>query len=314
MNPTVPHTQGKASTADVNAARLRRARLQEQIRRSKLQRRLVTPEGAAIHLKLATASERAGAFMIDVAIQWAIVIATALGLSFAMMAMDSGSANVAWAVWLVFYFFVRNFYYVFFELGAKAATPGKRALGIRVTSRSGGRLTANSVLARNFIREIEVGLPFQFLMMGGDRVSGWMALLGLVWSGIFLLFPIFNEDKMRVGDLIAGTWVIRSPKTKLMGDISSSAATTTQDRFAFTPQQADAYGIHELHVLEDVLRQSTQDVKAQVALRIRAKIGWRAQPGETDIAFLEAYYAALRRRLEQRMIFGDRKTDKFDTR
>ena len=314
MNPTVPHTQGKASTADVNAARLRRARLQEQIRRSKLQRRLVTPEGAAIHLKLATASERAGAFMIDVAIQWAIVIATALGLSFAMMAMDSGSANVAWAVWLVFYFFVRNFYYIFFELGAKAATPGKRALGIRVTSRSGGRLTANSVLARNFIREIEVGLPFQFLMMGGDRVSGWMALLGLVWSGIFLLFPIFNEDKMRVGDLIAGTWVIRSPKTKLMGDISSSAATTTQDRFAFTPQQADAYGIHELHVLEDVLRQSTQDVKAQVALRIRAKIGWRAQPGETDIAFLEAYYAALRRRLEQRMIFGDRKTDKFDTR
>ncbi|HBQ48242.1 MAG TPA: RDD family protein, partial [Hyphomonas atlantica] len=49
-----------------------------------------------------------------------------------------------------FYFFVRNFYYIFFELGAKAATPGKRALGIRVTSRSGGRLTANSVLARNF--------------------------------------------------------------------------------------------------------------------------------------------------------------------
>ncbi|HBX93795.1 MAG TPA: RDD family protein, partial [Hyphomonas sp.] len=45
---------------------------------------MVTPEGAAIQLKLATASERAGAFLIDVAIQWAIVIATALGLSFAI--------------------------------------------------------------------------------------------------------------------------------------------------------------------------------------------------------------------------------------
>ena len=112
---------------------------------------------------------------------------------------------------------------------------------------------------------------------------------------------------------VAGVRVLRGHGIGV-GDISSSAATTTQDRFAFTPQQADAYGIHELHVLEDVLRQSTQDVKAQVALRIRAKIGWRAQPGETDIAFLEAYYAALRRRLEQRMIFGDRKTDKFDTR
>ncbi|CAN0530935.1 unnamed protein product, partial [Scytosiphon promiscuus] len=179
----------------------------EQERQSKLVRKLVTPEGAAIQLKLATASERAGAFLIDVAIQWAIVIATALGLSFAIGAMDPESANIARAVWLVFFFFVRNFYYIFFELGTKAATPGKRALGVRVTSRNGGRLTANSVLARNFIREIEIGLPFQFLMMGGDQVTSWMALLGLVWSGIFLLFPIFNKDKMRVGDLIAGTWI-----------------------------------------------------------------------------------------------------------
>jgi uncharacterized RDD family membrane protein YckC len=300
--------------ANVEAARRRRARMQEEERRSKLVRRLVTPEGAAIRLKLATATERAGAFLIDVAIQWAIVVATALGLLFAMRAMDPGSRNMAWAMWLVFYFFVRNFYYILFELGTKAATPGKRALGIRVASRDGGRLTANSVLARNFIREIEVGLPIQFLLMGGDRVQGWVALLGLIWSGIFLLFPIFNRDKMRVGDLIAGTWVIRNPKTKLMGDISSSTKTAAHERFAFTPAQADAYGIHELHVLEDVLRQSTQEVKAQVALRIRHKIGWQPEPGETDTAFLEAYYAALRRRLEQRMLLGDRKTDKFDTR
>jgi uncharacterized RDD family membrane protein YckC len=314
MNQTVPSPQGRVDPANVEAARRRRARMQEEERRSKLVRRLVTPEGAAIRLKLATATERAGAFLIDVAIQWAIVVATALGLLFAMRAMDPGSRNMAWAMWLVFYFFVRNFYYILFELGTKAATPGKRALGIRVASRDGGRLTANSVLARNFIREIEVGLPIQFLLMGGDRVQGWVALLGLIWSGIFLLFPIFNRDKMRVGDLIAGTWVIRNPKTKLMGDISSSTKTAAHERFAFTPAQADAYGIHELHVLEDVLRQSTQEVKAQVALRIRHKIGWQPEPGETDTAFLEAYYAALRRRLEQRMLLGDRKTDKFDTR
>ena len=162
MTTTVPQASGQVSPAEIDAARRRRARMQEENRRSKLTRRLVTPEGAVIHLKLATAAERAGAFLIDIAIQWAIVIATALGLVFVMRAMDSGSANVAWAVWLVFYFFVRNFYYIFFELGTKAATPGKRALGIRVTSRNGGRLTANSVLARNFVREIEIGLPFQF--------------------------------------------------------------------------------------------------------------------------------------------------------
>lgn len=299
----------------IEAATQRRARMAEEMRQSKLIRRLVTPEGAAIRLKLATAAERAGAFLIDIAIQWAIVIATLIGLNYLMAGFGEGSANIAFAFWLVFFFFVRNFYYIFFEIGQRAATPGKRALGLRVAARNGGRLTANSVLARNFIREIEIGLPFQFALMGGDGASGWMALFGLLWSGVFLLFPIFNKDKMRVGDLIAGTWVIRSPKTKLMHDITSANnAAETASRFNFTAAQAEAYGIHELHVLEDVLRQSTVEIKQQVAARIRTKIGWKQQPGETDLAFLEAYYGALRRRLEQRMLLGERKADKFDVR
>ena len=243
------------------------------------------------------------------------ILATLLGLGFAASSMGFENANIAFAFWLVFYFFVRNFYYIFFEIGRKAATPGKRALGLRVASRDGGRLTANAVLARNFTREVEVGLPIQFLLMGGDQLGAWMALFGLLWSGVFLFFPVFNKDKMRVGDLIAGTWVIKAPKVKLMGDIAEVVVTAPRSNmFAFTPQQADAYGIHELHVLEDVLRNSTGEIKSQVAERIRTKIGWTAQPGETDIAFLEAYYAALRRRLEQRMLMGDRKTDKFDVR
>lgn len=298
----------------MEAAVQRRARLAEEMRISKMVRRLVTPEGAAIQLKLANASERAGAFLIDMAIQWAIVIATLLGLGFITAALSPGSANIAFAFWLVFFFFVRNFYYIFFEIGQRAATPGKRVIGLRVAARDGGRLTANSVLARNFIREIEIGLPFQFAMMGGDQFGGWMALFGLIWSGVFLLFPIFNKDKMRVGDLIAGTWVIKAPKAQLMDDISSAARPDAASRFPFTQVQTDAYGIHELHVLEDVLRQSTAEIKAQVAARIRTKISWLRIEGETDLAFLEAYYAALRKRLEQRMLLGDRKTDKYDTR
>jgi len=313
--PLKPVNTGRRPGISMEAAVQRRARLAEEMRVAKMVRRLVTPEGAAIQLKLGSASERAGAFMIDIAIQWAIVIATLLGLSFVAGALSPGSANIAFAFWLVFFFFVRNFYYIFFEIGQRAATPGKRILGLRVASRDGGRLTANSVLARNFIREIEIGLPFQFALMGGDQFGAWMALFGLLWSGVFLLFPIFNKDKMRVGDLIAGTWVIKAPKAKLMDDITSSAARPdVSSRFAFTTAQTEAYGIHELHVLEDVLRQSTPEIKAQVATRIRAKISWVRTDGETDLVFLEAYYAALRRRLEQRMLLGERKTDKFDVR
>ncbi|MFN7054748.1 RDD family protein [Hyphomonas sp.] len=309
-----PAPPRKKVHVSVEAATQRRARMAEEQRQSKQVRRLITPEGAAIRLRLASAGERAGAFLIDIAIQWAIVIATFLGLNYLFSATSPGSANIAFAFWLVFFFFVRNFYYIFFEISRRAATPGKRALGLRVAARDGGRLTANSVLARNFIREIEIGLPFQFLMMSGGS-DGWLALFGLVWSGVFLLFPLFNRDKMRVGDLIAGTWVIRAPQTKLMHDITSAATTAeAAGRFSFTPEQADAYGIHELHVLEDVLRQSAPSIKEQVAARIRTKIGWTRQPGETDLAFLEAYYAALRRRLEQRMLLGQRKADKFDVR
>ena len=297
----------------MEAAQRRRARLAEQMRVGKMMRTLVTPEGAAIRLKLGSVAERAGALFIDLAIQWAVM--AAMWIAFVYLAASVGfeRMNVAFAFLLVFHFVLRNFYFIFFEIGRKAATPGKRALGLRVASRDGGRLTADAVLARNFMREVEIGLPLQFLFMGGDQVSAWIALLGLVWSGVFMLFPLFNKDKMRVGDLLAGTWVIKTPKAQLMQDIVSAVSSPGPgSRFAFTPQQADAYGIHELHVLEDVLRQSTPEVKQQVAARIRAKVGWERGTGETDLAFLEAYYAALRKRLEQRMLLGERKSDKYD--
>ena len=297
----------------MEAAQRRRARLAEQMRVGKMMRTLVTPEGAAIRLKLGSVAERAGALFIDLAIQWAVM--AAMWIAFVYLAASVGfeRMNVAFAFLLVFHFVLRNFYFIFFEIGRKAATPGKRALGLRVASRDGGRLTADAVLARNFMREVEIGLPLQFLFMGGDQVSAWIGLLGLVWSGVFMLFPLFNKDKMRVGDLLAGTWVIKTPKAQLMQDIVSAVSSPGPgSRFAFTPQQADAYGIHELHVLEDVLRQSTPEIKQQVAARIRAKVGWERGTGETDLAFLEAYYAALRKRLEQRMLLGERKSDKYD--
>lgn len=291
----------------------RQLRAVQALERAKFERDLITPEGAVIRLKISKAGERIGAFAIDIAIQWFVVIVTLVVVSFASSFFSRDATEVVFSFWLVGFFFFRNFYYIYFEVGRRAATPGKRLMGLRVASRDGGRLTANSVLARNFIREIEIGLPFQFLMMGGDAVGTAIMIAGLIWSGIFLFFPLFNRDRMRVGDLIAGTWVVHAPKAELMGDISSSQTETAKDaQFAFTPEQVGAYGIHELHVLEDVLRQSMPEINARVAERIRLKIGWAATPGEADKLFLEAYYAALRRRLEHRILLGDRKTDKFD--
>jgi hypothetical protein len=80
---------------DIEAARRRRARMAEEQRLNKMTRVLVTPEGAQLHLKLATAAERAGAFAMDVAIQWAIVIGTLLGLGFGAASMGIENVNIA---------------------------------------------------------------------------------------------------------------------------------------------------------------------------------------------------------------------------
>jgi hypothetical protein len=68
----------------------------------------------------------------------------------------------------------------------------------------------------------------------------------------------------------------------------------------------------ELQVLEDVLRRMDRKTMAEVATRIRSKIGWLADASETNFDFLSAYYAGLRQRLEQRLLFGHRRKDKFD--
>lgn len=298
------------------AARRRQARRANLARENKRVRSLTTPEGAALKLRIATGAERAGAFAIDFTIQFLTLLLGFWLIGLVAQSLGWNGWAIAGALAGLFYFAVRNFYFIAFEIGRKAATPGKRALGLRVAARNGGRLTANAVLARNFIREIEVFLPLQFLLMTAFSdtadVSGWIAIAGLLWSGVFLFLPLFNRDKLRAGDMIAGTWVIHAPRAKLLADISSTRpAGDAANAFAFTSSQVEVYGIHELHVLEDVLRQSTPEIKASVAERIRAKIGWKPEPGETDLAFLEAYYAALRGRLEHRLLMGERKADKF---
>ena len=88
--------------------------------------------------------------------------------------------------------------------------------------------------------------------------------------------------------------------------------------YQFTRQQLDVYGIYELQTLEDVLRRSgphAGEARDAVARRIQRKIGWTEASRAVDSrAFLEAFYAALRGRLEARMLVGVRREDKHDRR
>jgi len=275
-------------------------------------RSILTPEGVDLRVRLADIGARIAAMVLDIFFIMAIYIA---GLYVVAVTIGKSiNVEAALALRILLAFFLRSFYFMFFEMGRRAATPGKRIMKIRVAARGKPRLTANAVFARNALREIEFFLPLSFLAgVGGNGVDGWMSALGLIWSCIFLLFPLFNKDRLRAGDLIAGTWVVQTPRPILAQDLAS-VDISGRERFAFTSKQIEAYGVKELHVLEDVLRAKNPDTLADVAARIRKKIGWTQAGAETDTDFLNAYYAALRGRLETQLLLGVRRKDKFDTR
>ncbi|HET9160252.1 MAG TPA: RDD family protein [Caulobacteraceae bacterium] len=274
-------------------------------------RQLITPEGVDLKLELADASERAGAFLIDVAVIVTTLILVTILAGYAAQAAGRKSGESVVVIWVLVYFLLRNAYFIGFELHTGAATIGKRVLGLRVATRNGGRLTADAVIARNAMREIEIFLPLTFLFSAPrEQVDAWITLAGIVWSGIFLLFPLFNKDRLRVGDFVAGTWVVRAPRRRLSADLAQE--NTEAMGFIFTAEQVDAYGVMELQVLEDVIRRGDRPTMSAVAKRIRAKIGWTEGRDETDRAFLDAYYTALRRKLEAGLLFGRRRKDKFD--
>jgi len=276
-----------------------------------LVRPLITPEGVDLRVKLAPVAERAIALFIDLSIIVGILLTlmfVALGAVSAMRFEQGG--EVAAIVWLLGFFVLRNFYFTLFECGTRAATPGKRLMGLRVAARDGGVLSADAVVARNAMRELEFYLPVSFLVQQGAEIEAWVILAGTVWCFIFVLFPLFNRDKLRVGDLIAGTWVLRTPRPVLLPDLAEQQ--TGRALFTFDASQLAVYGVKELQVLEQVLRVREATAIEAVATRIRTKIRWTKRADEDDAAFLNAYYAALRQHLEHRLLFGRRKRDKHD--
>jgi uncharacterized RDD family membrane protein YckC len=278
---------------------------------SKFLRTLETPEGIKLGLEIASYGTRLGAFLLDMVIIWAILLAAFLVLGYTGLNPKGGvDGNVALTLFMIIYFILNNFWFALFEMGPKGATPGKRIARIRVVARDGGRLAASSIVARNLMRSMEGILPvFMVIAQTAFGDDGLTGLLGSLWILFFTLFPLFNKDRMRVGDLIAGTWVIRVPKYSVGHDLSETRAPDA-DRFQFSNDQLAAYGAYELQTLEGVLRGRDDAAAAVVAETIRNKIGW---PYEyDDRAFLTAYYNAVRARLERGMLFGKRKKDKFD--
>jgi len=286
-------------------------------------RTVITPEGVPLEFVLAPRGSRAGALFIDFVLIGLVMVVTSaallyLGIGvFGLAGIEGRNDAVGRAlqflavIWIMAMFLLRNAWFLFFELGPCGATPGKRSQRIRIAARDGGRLTAEMVIARNLLRDVELFLPASFLIAakngGGDLGPAGLAAAG--WFLIFALFPFFNRDALRAGDLIAGTWVVEAPRMRLAPALSRAVAGPSAG-YRFGEAELSVYGEYELQVLERVLREDRPESVAAVYQRICTKIGWDAGTAD-ERAFLEAYYTQLRARLESGMRLGRRKADKF---
>ncbi|MEN8680266.1 MAG: RDD family protein [Akkermansiaceae bacterium] len=140
-------------------------------------------EGMEIHLRTAGPFLRLIAWILDLVIE--IIALMILNVGFNLIFPVMGG-NVSQGIFLLSFFLIWWFYHVFFEISPWGATIGKRAFGLRVVNEAGGGITMGASMIRNFIRGVELLIPFAPLIV------------------------FFNPRFQRLGDLAAGTLVVYS--------------------------------------------------------------------------------------------------------
>lgn len=291
--------------------------------RDEVELSIVGPEGVPLRFPAATIGERAMALGLDLLILFLALLSVGIGL----VAMGAFTGLVSFlGLALIAAFLIQHGYFIFFETHWQGATPGKRLLKIKVISRDGGGLRTDAIIARNLMRDVELFLPLA-IVAAPEQVFGdapwWMLLPTILWLLAMMLLPFFAKERTRVGDLVGGTLVVRIPHAELVRDEAARTslvpdAPDTRDALAFTLAQLEHYGERELEALADLMRKheqgkaSAEDLRV-VARTIAQKIGFGGPlPTSEPARFLRTFYKQQRAHLERKLLFGRRKSSKFD--
>ena len=136
-----------------------------------------------IELRPAGVAARFYAFLIDWLIRLSVLYAAGIA------AVDMGGIGAA--IMLILFFTLEWLYPVAFELSRWGATPGKRALGLKVVMDSGLPITPAASFTRNLL-----------------RVADFLPLL----YGFALASMLLRKDFKRLGDIAAATLVVYQPQ------------------------------------------------------------------------------------------------------
>jgi uncharacterized RDD family membrane protein YckC len=149
------------------------------------QPRMVTPEAVALDFTTANVGSRILAFLIDGVIVGVVSFAGLLALTL------SDATLPEWLVISILVILIPGWYLGYFVVSEtlwRGRTVGKAAMGLRVVTKEGG--------------------PVRF------RHASVRALLGLVdfaigWGFFAIVFILLTRDNQRLGDILAGTLVLR---------------------------------------------------------------------------------------------------------
>ena len=150
-----------------------------------------TPEHIEMRLELAGAGSRTAAWLVD----FTILVATGVMLTIIAVSTafaDLGRAASSWIFVAVFlaYSFLLVGYFAVCEAVSGGRTPGKQALGLRTVMDTGKRLTVTAAIIRALFLLLDFPLFIAPILM------------------------VFQRSNKRLGDLAAGTVVVRDRPTE----------------------------------------------------------------------------------------------------
>lgn len=166
-------------------------------------------DGVEVHSRVAGVFPRAMAHFIDfivILVLWAVLLLLYF-IIITRIGQFESLANVSQGVFLLLTFIFMWFYFYLFERGKKAATPGKRIVGLKVVSADGTKVSEKQVLIRNLLRAADI--------MPGFIVKAVGLMIGTY--GVGLLSVLFTERFQRIGDLVASTIVIYDKQPSHIG-------------------------------------------------------------------------------------------------
>lgn len=152
-----------------------------------------TPERVVFSHQLAGPAVRSAAYALDLLIRGAFLFFVVIGLSIGSIATGRFS-GVETGLVLLLFFSLEWGYFVVFDLLLAGRSPGKRLLGLHVIHDSGRPITASESVLRNLLRAADI-LP--------------------LFYAVGLTTMCFDRTFRRLGDLVAGTVVVREPRLRL---------------------------------------------------------------------------------------------------